>query len=280
MATICPLAYPQAQWRWAEWQSLVWGSVQLFRLPWSELGRCMGKGYTSRSKVSGSDGHRRVCISITRLWLLLKDWFSTESKQLGQVLGAWSGMKVKSPFGCRQRSSHLLWQEADEAWASECPNFKGGGFPGGSPGKESVCNAGDPGLIPGLGCSPGEGKGYPLQYSWAFLVAQTVKDPPAMQETWVWFLGWEDPELPTKGACYATVNSYQLLCYSWLGPWQWGSGHLGALLNDVSTSGATVSNVCMTVSNTMAIHIWKPVFNFVEYMLRIGIAGPMWQFCV
>ena len=39
------------------------------------------------------------------------------------------------------------------------------GFPGGSAGKESACNAGDPGLIPGLGRSPGEGKGYPLQYS-------------------------------------------------------------------------------------------------------------------
>ena len=39
------------------------------------------------------------------------------------------------------------------------------GFPGSSAGKESVCNAGDPGSIPGLGRSPGEGKGYPLQYS-------------------------------------------------------------------------------------------------------------------
>ena len=39
------------------------------------------------------------------------------------------------------------------------------GFPRGSAGKESTCNAGDLGLIPGLGGSPGEGKGYPLQYS-------------------------------------------------------------------------------------------------------------------
>ena len=39
------------------------------------------------------------------------------------------------------------------------------GFPGGLAGKESVCNAGDLGLILGLGTSPGEGKGYPLQYS-------------------------------------------------------------------------------------------------------------------
>ena len=67
------------------------------------------------------------------------------------------------------------------------------GFPGSSDGKESACNAGDPGLIPGLGRLPGEGIGYPLQYSWASLLAQTVKNPPAMLETWVQSLGWEDP---------------------------------------------------------------------------------------
>ena len=54
-----------------------------------------------------------------------------------------------------------------------------------SVGKESACNAGDPGLIPGLGRSAGEGIGYPLQYSWASLVAQLVKKPPAMWEIWV-----------------------------------------------------------------------------------------------
>ena len=59
------------------------------------------------------------------------------------------------------------------------------GFPDSSVGKESACNAGDPSLIPGSGKSPGEGTSYPLQYSWASLVAQTVKNPPAMQKTWV-----------------------------------------------------------------------------------------------
>ena len=48
---------------------------------------------------------------------------------------------------------------------------------------ESTCNAGDPGAIPGLGSSPGEGIGYPRPYSWASLVAQMVKNLPAMQET-------------------------------------------------------------------------------------------------
>ena len=67
------------------------------------------------------------------------------------------------------------------------------GFPCGSARKESTCKAGDPGSIPGSGRSPGEGIGYPLQYSWVSLVAQLVKNPPAMQETWIRSLGWEDP---------------------------------------------------------------------------------------
>ena len=60
-------------------------------------------------------------------------------------------------------------------------------------GKEFSCNAGDPVLIPGLGRSPGEGIGDLFQYSWASLVTQLVKNPPAMWETWVQSLGWEGP---------------------------------------------------------------------------------------
>ena len=67
------------------------------------------------------------------------------------------------------------------------------GFPDSSAGKESACNAGDPGSIPGSGRSAGEGIGYPLQYSQASLVAQLVKNLPAMWETWVQSLDWEDP---------------------------------------------------------------------------------------
>ena len=66
-------------------------------------------------------------------------------------------------------------------------------FPDSSVGKESTCNAGDPDSIPGSGRSPDVGIGYPLQFSWASLVAQLVKNPPTIQETWVRFLGWEDP---------------------------------------------------------------------------------------
>jgi len=74
------------------------------------------------------------------------------------------------------------------------------GFPDSSVGKESACNGGNPASIPGLGRSAGEGIGCPLQYSWASLVAQLVKNPPAMWETWVRSLGWEDPL--EKGKAY------------------------------------------------------------------------------
>ena len=67
------------------------------------------------------------------------------------------------------------------------------GFPGSSVGKKSTCNAGDLGSISGSGRSTGEGIGYPLQYSWASLLAQLVKNPLEIQETWVQSLSWEDP---------------------------------------------------------------------------------------
>ena len=66
------------------------------------------------------------------------------------------------------------------------------GFPGNSASKESACKAGDT-SSPGSGGFSGEGLGYPLQYSWASLVSQTVKNLPAIWETWVRSLGWEDP---------------------------------------------------------------------------------------
>ena len=64
-------------------------------------------------------------------------------------------------------------------------------FPDSSVGKESTCNVGDPVSIPGSGRSAGEVIGYPLQYSWASLVAQLVKNIPVMWETWVQSLGWK-----------------------------------------------------------------------------------------
>ena len=82
-------------------------------------------------------------------------------------------------------------------------------FPGGSAGKESPCNSGDPGSIPGSGRSPGEGIGYPLQYSWASFVAQLVKSPPAIRETWVRSLGWEDP-LEKRKAAHSSILAWRI----------------------------------------------------------------------
>ena len=83
------------------------------------------------------------------------------------------------------------------------------GFLGSSAGKESTCNAGDPSLIPGSGRSPGEGIRYPLQYSWASLVAQIVKKLPAVPETWVQSLGCEDP-LEEGMATHSSILAWRI----------------------------------------------------------------------
>ena len=84
------------------------------------------------------------------------------------------------------------------------------GFPGGSAGKESACNAGDPSLIPGSGRSTGEGKGCPLQYSWASLGTQVVKNPPAMWDTQVQSPGWEDA-LEKGKATHSSILAWRII---------------------------------------------------------------------
>ena len=82
-------------------------------------------------------------------------------------------------------------------------------YPDSSVGKDSTCNAGDPGSIPRSGRSAGEGRGYPLQCSWASLVAQLVKNPTAMREAWVQSLSWEDP--PEKGkATHSSILAWRI----------------------------------------------------------------------
>ena len=80
------------------------------------------------------------------------------------------------------KHTHLI-QKKKKRW--EAKFIAKGHFPGSPAGKESACNAGDPGLIPGSRRTPGEGIGYPFQYSWASLVAQLMKNLPATWETWV-----------------------------------------------------------------------------------------------
>ena len=83
------------------------------------------------------------------------------------------------------------------------------GFPHSSVGKKSTYNAGDPGSIPGLGRFAGEEIGYPLQHSWASVVAQLVKNLPAMRETWVQSLGWEDA-LEKGKATHSSILAWRI----------------------------------------------------------------------
>ena len=96
-----------------------------------------------------------------------------------------------------------------------------------SVGKESTCNAGDPGSIPGSGRSAGEGIGYPLQYSWASLVAQLVKNPPVMQETWVRSLCCKDP-LEKGKATHSSILAWRI-------PWTIQSAGLQRVRHDWMT---------------------------------------------
>ena len=92
------------------------------------------------------------------------------------------------------------------------------GFPGSSAGKDFTCKAGHPGSIPGLERPSGEGIGCPFHYSWASLVAQTIKNPFTMQETWVRFLGWEDP-LEEGKATHSSILAWRI-------PWTEEPGRL------------------------------------------------------
>ena len=94
-------------------------------------------------------------------------------------------------------------------------------FPDRAVGIESACNPGDPGLIPGSRRPPGKGIDYPLQYSWASLVAQTVKNPLAMQETWVRSLGWEEP-LEKGTATHSSILTWRI-------PWTEDPGRLQSM---------------------------------------------------
>ena len=112
----------------------------------------------------------------------------------------------------------MTWKFPVAQWLGLCASTAGGmglipgqGFPDSSVGKESTCNAGDPGSIPGSGRTIGEGIGHPFQYSWASLVAQLAKNLPALWETWVQSLGWEDPLEKGK------VNHSSIL--AWRIPW-------------------------------------------------------------
>ena len=102
---------------------------------------------------------------------------------------------------CKSKTNSILF----------CSALYKKGFPDSSVGKEPTCNVEDPSSIPRLGRSAREGIGYPLQYSWASLLAQLVKNPPETWETWVRSLDWEDPLKKAKAAHSSIL--------AWTVPW-------------------------------------------------------------
>ena len=130
----------------------------------------------------------------------------------------------------------------------------GYGFPGSSAGTESTCNAGGPGLIPGSGRSPGEGVGYRLQYLWASLVAQMVKNPRALQEIWVQSPCQEDL-LEKEMATHSSVLALRIPGMGEPGGLpSMGSHRVGHNCSDLAAA-ATVqfsrSGVCLTLCDPM-----------------------------
>ena len=105
--------------------------------------------------------------------------------QVGLCRGSqssWAGHREAGTWQSFPHSTPESMKMLPSVFATPLPVL---GFPDSSVGKESTCNAGDPSSIPGSGRTAGEGIGYPLQYSWASLVAQLVKNLPAKWKTWL-----------------------------------------------------------------------------------------------
>ena len=132
-------------------------------------------------------------------------------------------------------------------WLSSCSKFFER-FPHSSVGKESTCSAGDPSSIPGLRRSTGEGIGCPLQYSWASLVAQLVKNLPAMWETWVRSLGWEDPVEKGK-ATHSSILAWKI-------PWSMGLQRAKRLFYFTQPAREAAS-ICWGGRVRLWIRIWR-----------------------
>ena len=138
-----------------------------------------------------------------------------------KILGSWIGvcacfLESSCQFSEKNLKGRCKPKWLGLNWTCSSYNFKALdilklGLPGSSAGKESACNAGDPSSIPESGSYPGEGTGYLLQYSWASLVAQMVKNCPAMWETWVQSLGWEGHWNPFQYSCLENAHGQRRL---------------------------------------------------------------------
>ena len=133
------------------------------------------------------------------------------------------------------------------------------GFPHSSVGKKSTCNAGDLGSIPGWGRSTRAGIGYPLQYSWSSLMAQLVKNPPVMWETWVRSLAWENPLEKGKATHSSTL--------AWRIPWTIQFMGSQRVRHDWATF--TFLKIfhgimpCLIKSQVLNMYLWPSIFLFV-----------------
>ena len=143
------------------------------------------------------------------------EFHGLDTMSLPGGLGAASGVLCQCPGQCAKRRFLFDFGACISVGCSPVSQFSRythtahKSFPHSSVGKESACDAGDPGLIPGLVRSAGEGIGSPLQYSWASLVAQLVKNQPAMWETWIQSLGWEDP-LEKGKATHSSILAWRI----------------------------------------------------------------------
>ena len=144
-------------------------------------------------------------------------------------------------------------------------DFKYLGFPGSSVGKKSTCNARDHGSTPGSGRSPGEGIGYPLQYSWASLVAQTVKNLPAMQEAWVW--SWVGNIPLEKG----TATHYIIL--AWRISWKEEPGGLQSMGSQRAEQDWATFISNSWVSQRILFYKISASYKFLVCMIR----APVWE---
>ena len=128
-------------------------------------------------------------------------------------------------------------------------------FPDSSVVKEYTCNAGEPGSIPGSGRSAGEGIGCPLQNSWASLVAQTIKNLPVVQETWVPFLSWEGPQKNEMATCPSIL--------AWRIPWTvyspWGYKE-SSWLNDFHFSFLYIHRRCVLLITVLRYYVALLIF--------------------
>ena len=138
-------------------------------------------------------------------WVQSSGWQESLEREMAIPSSTLAWKMPRTEKSGRQQSTGL--QRVLHDWELFFLHFWG--FPDSSVDKESTCSEGDPGSIFGLGRSAEEGIGYPLQYSWAFLVAQPVKNLPKMWETWVQSPGWEDP-LEKGKATHSSITVWRI----------------------------------------------------------------------